>query len=278
MKKETPFYIGWQDQAPPEIRGIIRNAILGIGLLVIVYAGLLVLSQQGFDKSVFELGNLSERQGILVTYPVPMLKVPMPKPRNNVLEYQSIMLIGFGKFGAEATLAAMEKKAGFELAGKQVRLRGTRIYYQGKQAFELTEGAAALLVWEDPKVPYQAQEKDFGRVSLVGEILDPKCALGVMKPGFGKPHRSCAVRCIAGGIPPVLRMQSQIGGVNYCLVRGPSGEAINKEVLAAVADPVLLCGQLRQIDDWLVMYLDPVSDLKILPSQGNWEAMVMCNR
>lgn len=278
MKKETPFYIGWQDQAPPEIRSLIRGTILGLGLLMIFTAGILVFSQRGFDSSVFELGNLTTRQGILVRYPVPMLKVPIAATGDKVSEYQSILLIGFGKFGAEATLSAMEKKTGIDLAGKDVQLRGTRIYYQGKEAFELTEGEPALLSWEEPQVPYQAQEKDFGKVSLVGEILDPKCALGVMKPGYGKPHRSCAVRCISGGIPPVLRMQTKIGGVNYCLVRGVSGQSVNNQVLSAIADPVLLCGQLKQIDDWLVLFLNPTVDLKVLPAQGNWEGMVMCNK
>jgi len=31
-----------------------------------------------------------------------------------------------------------------------------------------------------------------------GQIVDPKCYLGVMKPGEGKPHSDCAIRCIDG--------------------------------------------------------------------------------
>lgn len=40
-------------------------------------------------------------------------------------------------------------------------------------------------------------------MTLEDEIIDPKCYFGVI-PGKGKIHRSCAIRCISDGIPPVL--------------------------------------------------------------------------
>jgi hypothetical protein len=43
-----------------------------------------------------------------------------------------------------------------------------------------------------------------GTQTLIGEIVDSKCYLGVMNPGALIPHRACAIRCISGGIPPVL--------------------------------------------------------------------------
>jgi len=59
----------------------------------------------------------------------------------------------------------------------------------------------------------QAAEKNFGDDSplpstslgtqtLVGEIVDSKCFLGVMNPGQLTTHRACAIRCISGGVRP----------------------------------------------------------------------------
>ena len=43
-----------------------------------------------------------------------------------------------------------------------------------------------------------------GVQTLFGEITDPKCYLGAMKPGTGLTHRGCAALCISGGIPPLF--------------------------------------------------------------------------
>jgi hypothetical protein len=50
-----------------------------------------------------------------------------------------------------------------------------------------------------------------------------------MKPGFGKPHRSCAVRCISGGVPPILRIKDEKGETNYLMLIGSDDQAINEE-------------------------------------------------
>ena len=47
-----------------------------------------------------------------------------------------------------------------------------------------------------------------GEVTLVGEVVDPKCWLGDMKPGDGKAHAACARLCMEGGIPPMLRVRT----------------------------------------------------------------------
>ena len=96
-----------------------------------------------------------------------------------------------------------------------------------------------------------------------------------MKPGEGKPHRSCAIRCISGGIPPVFKTENQAGETHYFLLRGPNGEAINEEVLDFVADQVQLCGELSRQDDWLVIRVDLGQGfLRLSP---HWmEKAVMC--
>jgi hypothetical protein len=46
--------------------------------------------------------------------------------------------------------------------------------------------------------------EDLGAFTLVGEIVDSKCYLGIMNPGETNPHRECAALCIGGGIPPLI--------------------------------------------------------------------------
>ncbi|MES1218019.1 MAG: hypothetical protein ABUT20_21105, partial [Bacteroidota bacterium] len=88
------------------------------------------------------------------------------------------------------------------------------------------------------------------------EIVDPKCFFGVMKPGQGKPHKDCAIRCILGGIPPVLKVADEKGNQNYYLVVGPSGERINEAVKDFVAEPVTITAKVVKYDDWVVLYVN----------------------
>ncbi len=254
---QEDFYIGWSEQAPPSYERTIRRFVIFPALLTVLVAGLLVFSQRGFTDSVFKLGKLSSQEGILVTSPVPMLKVPQGTDPEGRPVFESIVLIGYRKFGAEATLKALEAQQGEPLEGRAVELRGTHIYHQGKQALELTEGAKAFGGFSTLEPSYSIRKKVLGKVMLQGDILDPKCALGVMKPGYGKPHRSCAIRSLAGGIPAVLRMTDQNGQVNHCLVLGPYGKLINDQLLDYVADQVRICGSLEQQGDWLVFYAEP---------------------
>jgi hypothetical protein len=56
----------------------------------------------------------------------------------------------------------------------------------------------------------------------VGELVDTKCWLGVMRPATGKVHRACAARCLAGGVPPGLWIES--GNRGTLVVLAGSGD------------------------------------------------------
>jgi hypothetical protein len=70
-----------------------------------------------------------------------------------------------------------------------------------------------------------------------------------MKPGEGKTHRSCAIRCISGGIPPVVKSNSS----DYFLLVNENMKPINSEVLAIVGDQVNLDGEVVELDDWKIL-------------------------
>ena len=77
-----------------------------------------------------------------------------------------------------------------------------------------------------------------------------------MKPGFGKIHRSCAVRCISGGVPPVFLTSNEQGESLYYIITDRQGNPINKDILPYVGKPSKISGQLEQIEDWLVLKTD----------------------
>jgi hypothetical protein len=94
-------------------------------------------------------------------------------------------------------------------------------------------------------------------VVLVGQIVDSKCFFGVMKPGELAPHRACAVRCISGGIPPVLVVRDAEGSAAYYLLADEDGRAVNERVLDKIAVPVSVAGELVRHGDLLVLRARP---------------------
>jgi len=117
--------------------------------------------------------------------------------------------------------------------GQRVVLEGTLIYRDMQTMIELVPGSVYSA--EGSPTPHVGGMEDFGIHTLVGEIVDSKCYLGVMKPGNLKPHRSCAIRCISGGIPPVFLVRDAQGHALYFMMTGKDGRAINEDVLDMVA-------------------------------------------
>lgn len=100
-------------------------------------------------------------------------------------------------------------------------------------------------------------ERAYGRHTLQGLIVDSKCYLGIMKPGGTKPHRACAARCISGGIPPLFIVSDANGPLRQMLLVGANGEAINEEVLAYVAEPLEIQGEVARVDDLWILKAAP---------------------
>ncbi|WP_353485030.1 hypothetical protein [Haliscomenobacter sp.] len=285
------FYIGWQDKAPKSYGQWVKYVIWTLVVLVPLIAGLLVLSQRGFIASKYEIARLQTLEGILITEPIPCLKIPLGKNKVfkqnasfweklkvtlkndnvGVAPFQRILLVGIGKKSAIPALEALAKKTGKSLTGKGIRLMGKLIYYDGVVAFEL--GPQKQFFQGFSKLKDEATKPvQLGKATLRGEILDPKCYLGVMRPGEGKPHRSCAIRCLAGGIPAFFKAKTTKGGRQYCFVLDQDGRPINDKLAPYVADEVQLCGAVEQWDNWYVVKADEFKQL--MPYWG--KGMVMC--
>jgi hypothetical protein len=251
MKKSKSFYIGWQDEIPKEHRSVLRKLLIPIFISLPVLAFILVYGQKGFNNHQFELGTISTLTGVYHSKPVPILEVTQIDLKEGLSRY--VLLVGYGKFGAEGIMENIEKSNG-KLNGKKITISGTLIYGDGRTLLELTEKDESLVEVHDDEITDQSVRKSFTSETLMGEILDPKCYFGVMKPGEGKIHKSCATRCISGGIPPVLRTVSPQNEKEYYILLGENGEKINKEVLDKIAELVEISGKVITINGWNYLY------------------------
>lgn len=122
------------------------------------------------------------------------------------------------------------------------------------QVFELGAGAGDFKASSPPLVP-RAPASAPEQVTLIGEIVDPKCFLGVMKPGEGRTHRACAWLCVRGGIAPVLKVDGEPGrGV---VIATAEGGPANLQVLDLAGDRVELLGELIRQDGLEILRLGP---------------------
>jgi len=256
--KNDEFYIGWMGNAPRSFTSTIKKYLLVLFPIVIVLGVMLALSQKKFGTGNFEFGTLTEVKGIYSNAPIPNLKVVNGKDIWGNENYITVPLIGYGKHGADGIIADLEKEKNTSLQGKEVTLKGTLLYNDGKLLMQIDENDKPLSnVAENKNSEAAPKIKELGALDVKGEIVDPKCFFGVMKPGEGKPHKDCAIRCILGGMPPVLKVTDESGKENYYLIVGAKGEKMNEVVKDFVASPVELHAKAVQYDDWIVLYTNP---------------------
>ena len=253
MKHEDEFYIGWQEQAPSTFKGARKRFFAAALIGMILFGAVYLLIERPFIASTFDFGNLTELEGNIVTYPVFGLKTTI----NDVPV--TVPLVGFGKFDALPVLEKIRSDIGkAPLENVTVKLRGTLIQYKDRTWMELTEGDASIVELTVAEKSFQRMITDQGQRTVFGEIVDPKCFFGVMNPAYGKIHRSCAIRCISGGIPPLLATRKKNGQFDdYYFLVDRNGQPVNKAVLSYIGTPVSLSGKVQQLEDWKVITIDP---------------------
>jgi len=248
------FYIGWEDKAPLAIGKSVRSAVVILLILVVALGVLLSLAQRTIGVSVFEWGKVKNFSGVLKSQPYPHLLVPRPGASGGQGTFSSYYLVKPFKFGLDPEMAT-------GLDGKAVSLKGTLIYRGGQTMIEVADGsikpsdASILQPFDDAST----SSLSLGQQTLLGEIVDSKCYLGVMNPGALTPHRACAIRCISGGIPPVLLVRQTNGPALYFLLVSRGGKPVNKQVLDLVAEPVEITGELERQGELLILRADPAT-------------------
>ena len=246
------FYIGWEDKAPCGVGSQVRRAVvLLLGLMFVLGVGL-SLAQRTIGVSVFEWGKVKEFTGVLKSQPYPHLLLARPGAVAGQATFSSYYLVKPFKFGLDSETAN-------HLDGRTVSLKGTLIYRGNQTMIEVVTGSIKPLDSLEPHLATAGatHSENLGQQTLVGEIVDSKCYLGVMNPGQLTTHRACAIRCISGGIPPVLLVRQTNGPALYLLLVSRDGKPVNKQVLNLVAEPVEITGDVERQGELLVLRADP---------------------
>lgn len=251
MNKQD-YYIGWSEHVPEENKKALRKLLYPVFILLPILTFVLVFFISPFNDHQFEIGQVKEFTGIYHKTPFPMILLDDGQVPSNLSNHA--LLVGFGKFSANTIMQDVEKKMG-SVSGKKIKINGTLIYGDGKAVIELTNKEKSFLEIIDQNIQ-ETQATKRTEITLEGQILDSKCWFGVMKPGEGKAHKSCAIRCISGGVPPVLRI-TEDGRYVYYILKGLEGQDINQEVLDFVAEPVSIQGSTYQQNGWNVLNIDP---------------------
>lgn len=256
MDKDQEFYIGWMSKAPKSFAQHIKKVLLTLLVMVIIAGFVLGISQKKFSTGNFEFGVLTEIKGVYFNQPVACIKVINGKDIFGKLSHVTIPLLGFGKMGAAGIITAIENEKKLSINHREITIKGTLLYNDGKLLMQVDSNDQPLMhIGELAAEGLLPVKQDLGEMEIKGEIIDPKCYFGVMKPGQGKPHKDCAIRCILGGIPPVLKVADQSGAENYYLVVGPNGEMMNDAVKDYIAEPVTIHANAVKYDDWIVLYV-----------------------
>lgn len=250
------FYIGWMPKAPGSFTKYVKKILFILFPAALVIGLLLASFQKKFSTARFEFGKITEIRGIYFNAPVPILRVVNGKDSWGNASYTSIPLVGYGKHGAETAIMELEREKNTSFNNKELTLKGTLLYSDGKTLLQVNkEEDPVVSIGRSVDVSFLPKQNDLGIKTIKGEIIDPKCYFGVMKPGEGKVHRDCAIRCILGGIPPVLKVMNEKGEMNYYLIVGPNGEKMNEAVQDYVAEPVELEARVVRWDDWVILYV-----------------------
>lgn len=192
MTGPDEFYVGYLP-APTMLGRRLRRMALAL-LLLAGPAGILVAwAHTPSEGGRFAFGHPSVVSGEIELSPTPAIR----ERRGSTI--RRIPLVGPGKHGVTGLDG---------LNGRAVRATVTRIARGGQEMYEL----AAISAADSTAAPLPAVvTRSLGFVTYRGEIVDGKCDLGVMNPGDGLLHRACAVRCLSGGVPPMLLIRDASG-------------------------------------------------------------------
>jgi hypothetical protein len=248
------FFIGWEP-TPKKYARFLRPIVVALLLITGGVAASVAYLQHDPGSGHWETDNVRTFDGIVYTRPYAMIRVPGDKPGDPP---RTLLLVEDGKFGA---LPRVEEFVHGKADGIAVHVTGTILHRDGRWMLELAEGEKGmrrLTGTEEAKLlplGWPAPDVLGGNVTLKGEIIDPKCYLGAMKPGGGKSHKACAMLCISGGVPPMLVTRDASKNETFYLLATEEGGVANERVLNFVGDPVEVSGRLERHGDLLLLFI-----------------------
>ncbi len=253
--KPDEFYVGYLPKAPTRTAEFLKKIIVVIAIAISIISLALVIYQRPFSTANFEYGITTTLKGEVFPGPVPHIKVSLGTDQTGKNLYQTILIVGPGKMGALQIL----KQANINIGGTTASICGYLIYGDGKALITIANMNDVVMA-QRTTVKEKLSLTSMGSMTATGEIVDPKCYFGVMKPGEGKPHRSCAIRCISGGIPPLFH----IGNTSeYFILLDENLQPLNEEVLPIVGDLIELKGEAMMMEEWKILKIN-TNELKNL--------------
>ncbi|MFG0300479.1 MAG: hypothetical protein ACF8K1_12845 [Phycisphaerales bacterium JB047] len=229
-----PFYVGYLP-TPAEHQ---RTVHLFIALLIIWATAsgiILVLTQRDPGRAAWNNSNERTWTGVFIEHPYPMLISDDPQNPSPIL------IVSMGKKGAHDRLHNADCH--------RVSIRGYELQREGRHLIELSDAPEAIQIGEEVE-PHACPEVTIlseNPVELTGEIIDGKCYLGAMKPGDGIGHRSCAILCLRGGLPPMFAAESEHGEILYPLLIVDGSTHLNEACISKVACRVRIRGRIGVI-------------------------------
>ncbi len=207
------FYVGYAKDAPPGLnrfRGWVVVFLFGFG---VVAASLLSMGLSPAEPGTFEFGVRKAFEGRILETPLPLLRTVSDE---GVVRHH--LLVGAGKHGLPDFARGHH--------GELVRFEGSRIQAGRLAMIELNSPESFQVLGGVQETRPEVRDVDLGEVLLEGELVDTKCWAGVMRPATAKVHRSCAVVCLRGGVPPGLLVRDATGSGVVVLLTGREGRPL----------------------------------------------------
>jgi hypothetical protein len=226
------FFVGYLP-TPARVSRFLRGTVVVLIVTALTAAALIASRQRDPGDGRWDDREQSF-EGLLIVHPYPMLQLE---------DGSTLLLVAEGKHAIVPTLAQ----------GRHVRAKGTVIDRAGLRMLEVSGDPTPA---SDSVAAVEAIRPTAPPRLLRGQIVDPKCFLGAMKPGDGKTHKACAALCLRGGIPPAFVSDGHV----YLLI-DPHGNVLDSnaldKVIAVVSDSVEITAAESTLAGIHFLLLDP---------------------
>ena len=231
--KPDEFYVGHLP-IPKGHRKFVITLIAFLAVWSLGMATIITMTMRDPGPAQWNTGEMQTWTGTLIEKPYPMLVPDDP-------DEPALLVVAMGKQGAHDRLAPF--------FNQHVQLAGYELNRDGRRLIELDADESAITLASDQSANPPIQWTPFAsgrQIALTGEIVDGKCYFGAMKPGDGIGHRSCAVLCIRGGLPPMFVTTDHQGHRTYTLLTIDGSTKLNEHTLKLVGQPAIITGQISK--------------------------------
>lgn len=233
------FYVGYLP-TPSRLSRFLWRIVPVLLMATAGVGGIIAANQRDPGQAVWDVDQPRRFEGVLRMHPYAALHVA-----DSAGATHAHLLVSELKGGVAERLQGLD--------GARLALRGSLVQRGELRLISVLDDADAVqVIGPASPAPVTGPTNPSTRVTLRGEIVDPKCFGGAMKPGDGKGHKTCATLCIRGGIPPVFATPRVDGSYDYFEIVDESGNPFTGESLDAllpfVADPVEVMGDTIAVD------------------------------